>query len=68
MFGSTIAPASRSSLIGPITTGVKCARARSAGNSHAACDVAGTGNQFKVRIALHRQTLGHLLCDWKYIR
>jgi hypothetical protein len=35
---------SRSSLIGPINFGVKCAGARSAGNPHATCDVAGAGN------------------------
>ena len=35
---------SRSSVIGLITLGVKCAGARSAGNPHAACDVAGGGN------------------------
>ena len=35
---------SRSGRIGPITLDVKCAGARSAGNPHAACDVAGVGN------------------------
>ena len=35
---------SRSSLIGLITLDVKCAGARSAGNPHATCDVAGAGN------------------------
>src|SRR4051812_5487947 len=35
---------SRSTLIGPITLDVKCAGARSAGNPHATCDVAGAGN------------------------
>src|SRR5438067_5848723 len=30
--------------IGPITLVVKCAGTRSAGNPHATCDVAGTGN------------------------
>src|SRR4051794_36555024 len=34
---------SRSTLIGPITLDVKCAGARSAGNPHATCDVAGAG-------------------------
>src|SRR5262245_62440230 len=46
---STAAPrcrrlGSRSRPIGPITLGVKCAGARSAGNPHATCDVAGAGN------------------------
>src|SRR5262245_10988693 len=40
----TIDPGSRSSLIGFITLDVKCAGARSAGNPHATCDVAGAGN------------------------
>jgi hypothetical protein len=31
-------------MIGPITFDAKCAGARSAGNPHAACDVAGAGN------------------------
>ena len=44
---------SRSSLIGPITLDVKCAGARSAGNPHATCDVAGAGNQFTVRLVRH---------------
>src|SRR6202012_256297 len=35
---------SRSTLIGPITLDVKCAGARSAGNPHATCDVAGAGD------------------------
>ena len=39
-----VALGSRSSLIGPITLDVKCAGARSAGNPHATCDVAGAGN------------------------
>src|SRR5262245_27938616 len=30
--------------MGPITLAVKCAGARSAGNPHATCDVAGAGN------------------------
>ena len=46
---------SRSSLIGPITLDVKCAGARSAGNPHATCDVAGAGNQFTVRLVRHSQ-------------
>ena len=44
---------SRSSLIGLITLDVKCAGARSAGNPHATCDVAGAGNQLTVRIVRH---------------
>ena len=35
---------SSSSVIGPITLGEKCAGKRSAGNPHAAFEVAGTGN------------------------
>ena len=35
---------SNSNSIGPITLGEKCAGARSAGNPHAACEVAGAGN------------------------
>ena len=46
---------SRSSLIGLITLDVKCAGARSAGNPHATCDVAGAGNQFTVRLVRHSQ-------------
>ena len=44
---------SRSGLIGPITLDMKCAGARSAGNPHATCDVAGAGNQFTVRLVRH---------------
>ena len=40
----TVDLGSRSSLIGLITLDVKCAGARSAGNPHATCDVAGAGN------------------------
>ena len=40
----TIDLGSRSSVIGPINLDVKCAGARSAGNPHATCDVAGAGN------------------------
>jgi hypothetical protein len=50
---STVDPGSRSSLIGHITPDVKCAGARSAGNPHATCDVAGAGNQFTVRLVRH---------------
>src|ERR1700686_134461 len=52
---STVDLGSRSSLIGPITLDVKCAGARSAGNPHATCDVAGAGNPFTVRIVRHSQ-------------
>jgi hypothetical protein len=52
---STVDPGSRSSLIGHITPDVKCAGARSAGNPHATCDVAGAGNQFTVRLVRHPQ-------------
>ena len=52
---STVDLGSRSSLIGPITLDVKCAGARSAGNPHATCDVAGAGNQFTVRLVRHSQ-------------
>src|SRR6516225_7539458 len=45
----------RSSLIGPITLDVKCAGARSAGNPHATCDVAGAGNRLTVRLVRHSQ-------------
>src|SRR5215470_20144198 len=41
---SAIGLGSRTSASGPITLGVKCAGARSAGNPHATCDVAGAGN------------------------
>ncbi|HYR44948.1 MAG TPA: hypothetical protein VER98_18100, partial [Terriglobia bacterium] len=34
----------RRQTIGPITLDAKCAGARSTGNPHAACDVAGAGN------------------------
>ena len=46
---------SRSGLIGGITLHVKCAGARSAGNPHATCDVAGAGNPFTVRLVRHSQ-------------
>ena len=45
----------RSSLIGPITLDVKCAGARSAGNPHATCDVAGAGNRLTVGLVRHSQ-------------
>ena len=51
----TIDLGSRSSLIGLITLDVKCAGARSAGNPHATCDVAGAGNPFTVRLVRHSQ-------------
>jgi len=35
---------SRSSMVGLINLEVRCAGARSAGDPHAACDVAGVGN------------------------
>jgi hypothetical protein len=38
-----------------ITFDVKCAGARSAGNPHATCDVAGAGNGFTVRLVRHSQ-------------
>ena len=41
---SRSSPAAASSLIGRITLDVNCAGARSAGNPHATCDVAGAGN------------------------
>src|SRR5918994_3302390 len=47
---STVDLGSRSSLIGLITLDAKCAGARSAGNPHATCDVAGGGKQFTVRV------------------
>src|SRR4029450_365779 len=46
----TVELGSRSSLIGPITLDVKCAGARSAGNPHATCDVAGGGTQVNARV------------------
>ena len=51
----TVALGSRPSLIGPITLDRNCAGARSAGNPHATCDVAGAGNQLTVRIMRHSQ-------------
>src|SRR6516225_6616849 len=42
--GSATAVESRSSRIGPISLGAKQTGERSAGNPHAACDVAGAGN------------------------
>ena len=41
--------------IGPITLDAKCAGARSAGNPHAACEEAGAGNGFTVRLVRHSQ-------------
>jgi hypothetical protein len=43
-FVSAVQLGSRSGLIGLINFDVKCAGARSAGNPHATCDVAGAGN------------------------
>jgi hypothetical protein len=54
-FVSTVELGSRSSPIGPINLEVKCAGARSAGNPHATCDVAGAGNQFTVWLVRHSQ-------------
>jgi hypothetical protein len=51
----TTALGSRSGLIGHITLDVKCAGARSAGNPHATCEVAGAGNQVTVRLVRHSQ-------------
>jgi hypothetical protein len=45
-----VALGSRSDLIGHITLNVKCAGARSAGNPHATCEVAGAGIRFTVRL------------------
>jgi hypothetical protein len=52
---SAVELGSRSSLIGPIILDVKCAGARSAGNPHATCDVAGAGNRHTVRLVRHSQ-------------
>jgi hypothetical protein len=41
--------------IGLITLDMNCAGARSAGNPHATCDVAGAGNGFTVRLVRHSQ-------------
>jgi hypothetical protein len=46
---------SRPGLTRLITLGVKCAGARSAGNPHATCEVAGAGNQFTVGLVRHSQ-------------
>ena len=54
-FLCTVALGSRSSWIGLITLDVNCAGARSAGNPHATCDVAGAGNSLTVRILRHSQ-------------
>ena len=51
-----VAIAERSSgTIGLITLGEKCAGARSAGNPHAACDVAGAGNELTEWLVRHSQ-------------
>jgi hypothetical protein len=54
-FVSAVKLGSRSGLIGLINFDVKCAGARSAGNPHATCDVAGAGIRFTVRIVRHSQ-------------
>jgi len=41
--------------IGLITLDEKCAGARSAGNPHAACEVAGAGNELTDRLVRHSQ-------------
>ena len=46
---------SGASLIGLITLDEKCAGARSAGNPHAACDVAGAGNGLTEWLVRHSQ-------------
>ena len=46
---------SRSGGIGPISLDAKCAGARSAGNPHATCEVAGGGNRLTVRLVRHSQ-------------
>jgi hypothetical protein len=51
-----LAAAERSSgTIGLITLDEKCAGARSAGNPHAACEVAGTGNELTEWLVRHSQ-------------
>ena len=54
-FVSAVELGSRSGLIGRITQDMKCAGARSAGNPHATCDVAGAGIPFTVRLVRHSQ-------------
>ena len=54
-FVSAVELGSRSGLIGRITLDMKCAGARSAGNPHATCDVAGAGIPFTVRLVRHSQ-------------
>ena len=44
-----------SGTIGLITLGEKCAGARSAGNPHAACEVAGAGNELTEWLVRHSQ-------------
>ncbi len=44
-----------SGLIGRMTLDLKCAGARSAGNTHATCDVAGAGSRVTVRLVRHFQ-------------
>ena len=52
---SAIGLGSRSGVIGPISLNAKCAGARSAGNPHATCEVAGAGNRLTVRLVRHSQ-------------
>ena len=54
-FVSAIELGCRYGLIGRITLGMKCAGARSAGNPHATCDVAGAGDGFTVGLVRHSQ-------------
>ena len=54
-FVSAVKLGSCSNLIGRITLDLKCAGARSAGNPHATCDVAGAGIRFTVRLVRHSQ-------------
>ena len=52
-FVSAVELGSRSGLIGLVNLDVKCPGARSAGNPHATCDVAGAGIRFTVRLVRH---------------
>src|SRR6516165_8998524 len=56
--GSATAVESRSSRIGPISLGAKQTGERSAGNPHAAFDVAGTGNVARSRCCDTRKRKG----------
>ncbi len=51
--GSRTVLESDSNRIGPITLAAKCAGARSEGNLHAACEVAGAGNGARTRLNGH---------------